>query len=304
MKITTAIIAAAGFGSRFLPVVKNVPKEMLPIIDKPSIQYLVEDCIEAGLERVILVVRKGNNVMRDYFTNPAGNVKELLAQQGKSSRFESVEKVLAMKQVMIIEQNPDLPYGNGSPIYSAKKYLSPDEAYVLLFGDDMVLTPNGNKSVKQIIDFYHENEGDTDAVLAGVELEKEVAKKWGACVKFKSFDKASNSGIMEFQVEKPTEEEFVKNNLTPIMTYGRMVVDYNIFNYLTPTATGKDGELWLQDAIAKTALKGTVKVKILDGQFMTTGDPMKYIKSQIYYYLNNSEYGTETKEFLKSLVIN
>ena len=302
MEIKTAVIAAAGFGSRFLPVVKNIPKEMLPIIDKPSIQYLVEECLDAGIEKIIIVVRKGNTLIKDYFSKPAPDVKELLEMQGKTDRYSSIENVLSYKdKITVIDQDPNLPYGNGSPFYTVKNLLNPDENYIFLFGDDMVIPANGKGGVQQMIEFYKQNEGNVDVAIAGVELEKEIAMKWGACVRFKNFDKGTNSGIMDFQVEKPTEEQYIKNNLSPVLTYGRIVLNYQIFNYLTPEATGKDNELWIQDAVAKSAQNGIVRVKVLDGRFMTTGDPEKFLQTMIYYYLKHEKYGQLTKDFIKSL---
>lgn len=304
MEVKTAVIAAAGFGSRFLPVAKNVPKEMLHIIDKPSIQYLVEECLDAGIEKIIIVVRKGTTLISDYFMKPADDVKELLDSQGKQERYASVEKVLSYKdKITIIEQDPNLPYGNGTPFYCAKGLLNPDEHYVFLFGDDMLIPADEKGGVRQMIDFYNIYEHDTDIAIAGVEMEKSVAMKWGACVRFKNFDEKSNSGVMDFQVEKPTEEQYVKNNLSPVVTYGRLILDYRVFDHLTPEATGKDNELWLQDAVAKMSQNGIVRVKVLNGQYSTTGDPEKFLRTMIYYYLKSDKYKEGARNFIKSLVL-
>lgn len=301
MEVKTAVIAAAGFGSRFLPVVKNIPKEMLPIIDKPSIQYLVEECLDAGIEKIIIVVRKGNTLIKDHFSKPAPDIKELLEMQGKNERFSSVEKVLSYKdKITVVDQDPGLPYGNGSPFYSVKSLLNPNEAYVFLFGDDMVIPANGKGGVKQMIDFYKENEGKIDLAIAGENVPRKEVSRY-ATVKFKEFDEKTKSGTIEFQVEKPTDEEFEKYNLSTVITYGRIVTNAKIFDYLVPQNTGKDGELWVQDAIRDVAQNGIAKVKILDGKWQTTGDPERFLQAMIYYFLKHPKYGQTTKDFIKSL---
>jgi len=301
MEIKTAIITAAGFGSRFLPFVKNIPKEMLPIINKPSIQYLVEECIDAGIERVIIVVREGNTLIEDYFNKPAPEVEELLRAQGKESRFEPVKKILDYKGVVVINQDPSLPYGNGSPVYSAKHLLVPNEPFVIMFGDDMVI-PDGDKGgLEQMIDFYEENKADTDLVIAGVKLTKEEVIGVYGTVKFKEYDEEKKSGVMDYQIEKPTLEEFEKHGLSTCMSYGRMVSNHKLFNYLKPDAIGKDGELWVQDAVAEVARNSKVMVKILDGRWLTTGDPERYFQAVTHYYLKHSKYGDQTRQFLSDL---
>ncbi|HRP37368.1 MAG TPA: sugar phosphate nucleotidyltransferase, partial [Candidatus Dojkabacteria bacterium] len=123
MKVNTAIITAAGFGTRFLPIVKEIPKEMLPIVDKPIIQYVVEECLDAGIEKIIIVVREGNNVIKNYFNKSVPEVRDLLASVGKEKRFQEVERLMTYEGIEIITQRTDLPYGNGSPVLSAMPYI-------------------------------------------------------------------------------------------------------------------------------------------------------------------------------------
>jgi len=297
MKVKTAVIAAAGFGSRFLPYVKDIPKEMLPIIDRPSIQFSVEECIDAGMENIIVVVRGGNSLIEDYFTKPAKDVHELLASQGRLERFDQVERVLGFKGLKFINQDMSLPYGNGSPIYSAKHLLDPNEPFVAMFGDDMFMSNTEKGGVAQIVEFYNQYGNGTDGVIAGEQLPVEEIIGKLANVKFKEFDEVGKHGVMDYQIEKPTREQLVSD----VMTYGRMVLTPKVFDYLTPTATGLANELWLQDAIAKMAKTGTVRVKVMDGKWITTGDPERYFSVVVRYYLRHEKYGPKAKEFLQSL---
>ena len=129
-KIKKAIITDAGFASRYLPITKTIPKAMIPIGAKPVMQLCVEECAEAGIEEIIIVATpstKSREIYEDYFHNPAENVKTLLEKQGKLERFEPVEKVLSFPKITVIEQDTALPYGNGSPIVSARKYVENEE---------------------------------------------------------------------------------------------------------------------------------------------------------------------------------
>ena len=137
-----AIITDAGFASRYLPITKTIPKAMIPIGSKPVMQLCVEECAEAGIDEIIIVATpntKGKEIYEDYFHNSAENVKALLDKQGKSERFEPVEKILSFPKITVIEQDPNLPYGNGSPIVSAKRFVENDEAFVVIYSDDLIL---------------------------------------------------------------------------------------------------------------------------------------------------------------------
>jgi UTP--glucose-1-phosphate uridylyltransferase len=293
MKVTKAVITAAGFGSRFLPFVKNIPKEMLPIIDKPSIQYLVEECREAGIEEVIIVTRDEHSLIEDYFTKPAPDVKALLELQGKSERFVEVEKVLELENIKFIQQDPALPYGNGSPIYSAKPYLNEGEPFAMIWGDDMVLA-NGRGAMAQIIDFYNSHE--CDGVLAVQEVPRHEVNRYGI-IKPSEYNEIEKCGVFDYLIEKPSIEEAPSN----LVSYGRMVLPYKVFDFLTPQATGKDHELWLQDANDKLSRENKLMFKVVEGEWMTTGDPIRYLKAQIKYYLNHPKLGSDTRELIDSI---
>lgn len=293
MKVKKAIITAAGFGSRFLPFVKNIPKEMLPLIDKPTIQYLVEECREANIEEIIIVTRNEHSLIEDYFTKPAPDVKALLELQGKLERFEAVEKVLNIGNIKFITQDPSLPYGNGSPVLSAKGLLTPDEPFALMFGDDMVLTKEKG-ALAQLIEFYESHE--CEGAIAVQEVPDEEIPRYGI-IKPKEYNEQEKCGISEYLIEKPTIEEAPSN----FVSYGRFVFSYKLFDYLTAGATGKDHELWVQDANDKLSREYKVMFKVIDGEWMTTGDPIRYLNTQIKYYLNNERLKQHTEDILRSI---
>ena len=146
--VKKAIITDAGFASRYLPITKTIPKAMVPIGAKPVMQLCVEECMAAGIEEIIIVATPDSmarQIYDDYFHNPAKNVEALLEKQGKSERFEPVKEILNFPKITVIEQDAELPYGNGSPIVSARKYVENEDAFVVLYSDDLIF---GNSDVK------------------------------------------------------------------------------------------------------------------------------------------------------------
>lgn len=292
MKVKQAIITAAGFGSRFLPAVKNIPKEMLPVVNKPTLEYVVDECLEAGMEKVIIVVRKGNDIIKDHFTKPADDIKLLMEQQGKMDRFAAIERILNLKNIHIVEQNPDLPYGNGSPVLSAKHLLTENEPFAALFADDLVLT-NGKGAMTQLSEFF-EQQTEAEGVI-GVQLVPESeANKYGM-LKIKEL--GEKFGIAEFLVEKPALGTQPSN----LASYGRFIIPWRIFDFLKSDAIGQDGEVWLQDANAKLMEGGKMYYREIEGEWMTTGDPLRFFKAQLKFILANPDYSEDVKTFLKQI---
>ena len=288
--IKRAIITAAGFGSRFLPITKTFPKEMLPIIDKPIIQYLVEECAEAGIEEVIIVAAPAEvTKFEDYFYGSATNIRTLMIRQGKLDRWEKVEKVFRLPKITIVPQDDRLPYGNGRPVLTAKDLVEGDEAFVVMWGDDLVLSKES--AVKQIVDFYEAD--PCDGVLAVQEVPDSEIDRYGM-VQIKEGTKNQ----VELVIEKPEKDKAPSN----MASYGRYVLTPKIFEYLKEDATGLDNELWLQDANHMVAQQGRVLVKVVEGEWMTTGDPIRYMKAHLKFMLNHPKYGQDLQSFIKELV--
>ena len=154
MKVSKAVIGVAGFGTRFLPATKSVPKELLPIVDKPIVQYLVEEAVQSGIRDIILVTRAGAQAIADHF----GSARELeihLAEQGKADFLEIVKHVSQMANIAVVRQGRQLPYGNGSPILAAKAFLDEGQPFIYMFGDDLVQAET--PCIKQLIDVYQQH---------------------------------------------------------------------------------------------------------------------------------------------------
>lgn len=279
-----AIITDAGFASRYLPITKTIPKAMIPIGAKPVMQLCVEECAEAGIEEIIIVATpntKSKEIYDDYFHNPAENVKSLLDKQGKQDRFKPVEEVLSFPKITVIEQDPSLPYGNGSPIVSAKKFVENDEAFVVLYSDDLIL---GKGDVKTLIDTYR-NHPEAKAVIAAQEMPEEVWNRYGMIA-------LKDNGTLSHIVEKPKTPDLSPSNLT---SYGRYLLTPEVFEYLIPSNTGLDDELWTVDAITKLAKHGDVLVAKSEGKWITTGDPKNYFLAHLEFVLSQTDYADEIK---------
>ena len=287
MSIKKAIITDAGFASRYLPITKTIPKAMIPIGAKPVMQLCVEECVEAGIEEIIIVATpntKAREIYDDYFHNRADNVRALLDKQGKASRFEPVQEILDFPKITIIEQDPTLPYGNGSPIATAKSFIDEDEPFVVLYSDDVVF---GKSAVKELIEAY-ERHPDAKAIISGQLVPHEEIKKYA------SIDYDKETGILRGLVEKPKPEDAASD----LAAYGRYLLTPAVFEYLNPDFTGLDGELWTADAIAHLIPTGKVYVKETSGHWMTTGDPKNYFMAHLEYVLSNTNYAEDVKRFV------
>ncbi len=289
MEIKKAVITAAGFGSRFLPITKTFPKEMLPILDKPIVHYLVQECQEAGIEEVIIVASPGEvSKFEDYFYGQATNIRTLMIRQGKLERWSKVEKVFQLPRITIVPQDERIPYGNGRPVLTVKELLEGEEAFVVMWGDDLVVSEVS--AVKQIVDYFNEN--PADGLLAVQEIPDHEVDRYGM-VKIKE----GTENELETVIEKPEIGESPSN----MASYGRYILTPKVFEYLNPEATGKDGEVWLQDANDLLAKNGKVLVKVVDGEWLTTGDPLRYLKAHIKFALKDEKIGEDLRGFLKEL---
>lgn len=282
---TKVIITDAGFASRFLPWTKTNPKAMAPIGNKPIMQYVVEECDQAGIRDIIIVTTaEGRPIYNDYFSNPVTHIRKQLCAQGKLERYAEIDKIENLPKIRVIVQDPALPYGNGSPIVSAKDYIADDEAFIVCYSDDMVFY---SSDVATLLDSF-DRHPDADAIIMAQDVDRSEVDKYGI-VSLKDGD------LLDNIVEKPKVSEAPST----LASYGRYLLTPQIFNYLKPNATGKDGELWTVDGITKIAESGKVYVERTKGQWFTTGDPQNYLMAQLEYVLGNGgKFAKAVREFV------
>jgi len=287
MKITKAVIAVAGSGTRFLPVTKSQPKEMLPIVDKPIIQYIVEEMVASGIKDIILVTKWDKKPLEDHFDR-SFELEKHLEKQKKPQRLKKIKEISSMANFVYIRQKG--PYGNGTPALNAKSVLG-NEPFVYAFGDDLVKSKI--PFTKQLIQEYQKNPG----VILGVQkVAKKEVSKYGI-VKIKPGTKNEVESI----VEKPS----ITKAPSQLADFGRFIIEPEILNILEKKELGKGRELWLIDAIEKYIKQGgkTYIKEIKDGKWLTTGDPLNYLKAVIEYSLDRKEISTEFQKYLKNKII-
>jgi len=290
-KVTKAIIAVAGYGTRFLPATKNQPKEMLPIIDKPIIQYLVEECVESGIENIILVTRFGQSVMENHFDSNV-ELEHQLKANGKLEFLEKVQKVSQMANIVYVRQRKHFPYGNGTPLLAVKDLIEEGEHFVYMFGDDLVKSKV--PAVKQMLNLWDKN--PSSVILGAQEVSKDEVSRYGIVKLKEGTDDEVNS-----IVEKPNPKDAPSN----LAQFGRFILNKEIADILWKNyekkSLGKDNELWLTDAIHEYAKNNKVLVAPIDGNWSTTGDPLRYLKATVEFALDRKDIGPEFKKYLKDL---
>lgn len=290
-KVTKAVIAVAGYGTRFLPATKNQPKEMLPIIDKPVIQYLVEECVDSGIENIILVTRFGQSVMENHFDSNI-ELEQQLKANGKIKLLEKVQRVSQMANIVYVRQRKHFPYGNGTPLLAVRDLIDKGESIVYMFGDDLV--KSDVPAVKQMINLWNKNQ---DAVILGAQkVPQEEVYRYGI-VKLKK----GTENVVDSVVEKPD----VNKAPSRLAQFGRFIVNRKVADILHDNyergKLGKDKELWLADAIHEYAKTKKVLVAPIKGNWVTTGDPLRWLKATVEYALDREDIGKDFKEYLKDL---
>jgi UTP--glucose-1-phosphate uridylyltransferase len=280
---TKAIITDAGFASRYLPITKTIPKAMLPFGSKPIMQLVVEECAEAGIREIIIVATpEGKPIYEDYFSNAVNHIRKQLMSQGKVDRYnKTVLEVLDLPKIRVITQDPTLPYGNGSPIASASDYFGDDEAFIVMYSDDVVF---GSSDAKKLVEAFDEHP-DAKAIIMAQDIPENEVDKYGI-ISLKDGDK------LDHIVEKPE----VGKSPSTLASYGRYLVTTEIFDLLKPGAEGLDNELWTVDAITKLAETGDVRVVKTEGEWVTTGDPKNYFLAHMKYVMNNEDYADVIRE--------
>lgn len=283
--IKKAVVAVAGSGTRLLPATKSMPKEMLPIVDKPIIQLVVEELVAAGIEDIVLVTKWDKKSLEDHFDYNWALINDL-KKAGKDKLLDEVKKIANLANFIYVRQKG--PYGNGTPVLSAASLVK-NEPFMFVWGDDLVKSKV--PFAKQMVADYHK----TGHLMIGVqEVNKAEVNRYGI-VKVKK-------GSMQIQdiVEKPS----VKEAPSRLADFGRMILNQEIINILKSLPLGKDSELWIVDAIKQYVKQGGkfYAKKIQGGEWLTTGDPLNYMKTILKYAFDRSDIGLEIKEFAKELL--
>ncbi len=283
-KITKAIIPAAGLGTRFLPATKAMPKEMLTIVDKPVIQYVVEELVASGIEDVIIVTGSDKRAIEDHFDR-SFDLENFLEKAGKAGKAEEIRKIASLANFVYVRQKG--AYGNATPVITAK-HLVKDEPFAVVWGDEFISAPEPR--LKQLIRAYEKYDC---SVISGVKIaKKENLSKYGIA-KLKPIE--GNIFQIEQIIEKPKVEEAPSD----IATHGAYIFTPSIWKYLDKLQPGKAEELWLADAIEQLIKNEPVyTVLIENGRYYDIGDKLGFIEANIEFGLKREGIAEPLKEYL------
>jgi len=285
MKIRKAIIPAAGFGTRFLPATKAQPKEMLPIVDKPTIQYIVEEAIEAGIEDIIIISGRGKRAIEDHF-DVSYELEATLEKSNKTEMLEMVQDISNLANIHYIRQKE--PKGLGHAIYCANRFIG-DEPFAVLLGDDIVISEK--PCIRQLMDVFDEKQ----ASIVGVhDVPEEDVSKYGIIEPTEDTQKGNNVQKVKSLIEKPSIEEAPSN----LAIMGRYILTPTIFDILETLPPGKGNEIQLTDAIEILNETEPVYAYNFDGERYDVGDKLGFVQATIDFALNHEDLHDDVKQYM------
>lgn len=285
-KVTKAVIPAAGLGTRVLPATKAQPKEMLVIVDKPSLQYIVEELVESGITDIVIVTGRNKNSIEDHF-DFSYELEHTLEKENKTVLLEKIENISSMANIFYVRQNH--PMGLGHAILKAKPFIG-DESFVIALGDDIVYNPE-RPVAKQLIENYEKYGA---SVVGCQEVSLDDVSKYGIVKPNEKLDEKTVS--MSDFIEKPSKEEAPSK----LACLGRYLLSGKIFKYLEETKAGKGGEIQLTDAILKMLRDGEKVVAYeFQGKRYDIGNKFGLLKANIEFGLKNEETKKELREYLE-----
>ena len=285
MKVRKAVFTAAGLGTRLLPATKAQPKEMLPLVDKPIIQYVVEEAVASGIEQIIIVTGRGKRAIEDHF-DLAFELEYFLSKKGDNGGLKEMREIAGLADICYIRQKE--PLGQGHAIMVTRSLVG-NEPFAVFFADDVI--DSQVPCMKQMIDVYDKYKC---SVVAVQKLPREEISQYGV-IEARQLDERIYriSGM----VEKPTPEEAPSN----LGIVGRYVLTPEIFDSLERTPPGKGGEIWLADALRTLLNRQAVYGYEFEGLRYDTGSKLGYLRATVEYALRRPDLGEEFRQYLKTL---
>jgi len=289
-KPRTAIFPVGGLGTRFLPATKSMPKEMLPVANKPIIQHAFEEALEAGIEKFIFVTGRNKNAINNHFDH----VYELESKLDEANKSQELKQVVGWMpkagQIAFVRQQK--PLGLGHAVWCARNFIAADEPFVVILADEMMLKTTGRKGnfLSDMISF-HQSKPDLSSVIAVGEVEREQTQKYGI-VALKNGDEISD------MVEKPAPSQAPSN----LAITGRYILQPEIFSYLESAEIGSGGEIQLTDAMRQMCKKFPFFSKTIDEQRFDCGNVIGYLEANIAFALTNPEIATQLKTILRRYI--
>lgn len=285
MKIRKAVIPVAGLGTRFLPATKTVPKELLPIIDIPSIQYVVQEAVDAGIQEIIFVTGRGKDGIEDHF-DEAPELEQILADRGQAATVEMLRRIAEMTEVVSVRQKK--PLGLGHAVLCARDLVG-DEPFAVMLADDLIdaETPG----IRQLVEIFTETE---ESVVALMKVPREEVHQYGV---IKGKEVKPRLYAVEATVEKPTAKEAPSQ----LAIIGRYVLRPEIFSILQTLPPGRGGEIQLTDGLARLVQERRIFGCEFAGDRYDIGDKFGFVRATVAYALKRKDLRDKLIEYLKSL---
>ncbi|MDB5176866.1 MAG: galU [Candidatus Saccharibacteria bacterium] len=286
-KPTKAIICAAGLGTRFLPQTKAMPKEMLPIIDRPVIQLIVEEAVAAGVTEIIMVTGSTKRAIEDHFDR-SNELEKELREKGKDDKADEIEKIANLANFIYVRQK-GTPKGNARPILNVQHLIDDDEPFFVFFADDFF-----RSEVPRSLQLLEAYEKTGKSVISLIEVDKKDSDKYGmAAIDAKLDDRT-------FQLSELVEKPGEANTPSNFASVGGYLLTPEIIPIIAKEKVDKNGEITLAESINELAQIDKVYGRFIDGIWHDTGDQLKYIKAVVDVALESSEYGDKLASYLRT----
>ncbi|MFA6809318.1 MAG: UTP--glucose-1-phosphate uridylyltransferase GalU, partial [Eubacteriales bacterium] len=287
MKVTKAVIPAAGMGTRFLPVTKALPKEMLPIVDTPTIQFIVEEAVNSGIEDIVIITARGKSAIIDYYDRMP-ELEAHLEKKGKGEYLEIIKKLSSQANIYYIRQNE--PLGLGHAVHCAKSFIG-KEPFAVLLGDDIIKAKK--PAIKQLMEIAEKTESSVLGVREVAECE---VSKYGI------IDSLENKGRV-FKIKDLIEKPSPDKAPSRLAIMGRYVLNPSIFKYLEGIKAGAGGEIQLTDAIRAQSKNEPVYAYMFEGKRYDAGDKLGFLQATVEYALESPELGPKFARYLEELYL-
>lgn len=290
-RVKKAVIPAAGLGTRFLPATKAQPKEMLPIVDKPTIQYVVEEAVTAGIEDILIITGRGKRAIEDHFDHCL-EIEAFLQAKGKEAELKMVREISAMADIHYVRQKE--PLGLGHAVYCARKFMG-EEPFAVLLGDDII--DSAVPCIKQLIDVYAERGG---SVLGVQPVSWDDVHKYGIVGSSELGGAVPGAPLcrVERLVEKPPRKEAPSN----LAVLGRYILEPEVFSFLAQTPPGAGGEIQLTDALNVMAQSRPVWAYTFTGKRYDVGDKLGFLQATVEFALQREELSRDFAAYLRRVV--
>ncbi len=285
-QVKKAIIPAAGFGTRFLPATKAIPKEMLPIVDKPTIQYIIEEAVASGIEEILIITNAHKASIENHF-DQSFELEKRLEASGSQEQLQMVREISQMANIYSVRQKN--PRGLGHAVLCAKTFVG-DEPFAILLGDDIVVNPNGKPATKQLIDAFHANQS---SVVGVQRVEPAAVSKYGIIDPKETL--SERCFAVKGFVEKPKQEEAPSD----IAILGRYILTPKIFELLETQEPGSGNEIQLTDAINRLLAHENVCAYDFEGKRYDVGDKRGFLKAQIDFALAREDLRDDMIQIIK-----